>query len=323
MTVGELAALSVIVGLVAAGSRTAFGGQDIARPGVHLSWVRESSAAECPDASIVEEEVAARLADNPFRRAPTQFVEAVVARQAAAFVVTIAMRDRRGHLIANRSLSSVSEDCGSISTAAALIIAILIDPDILTHAPPPPLAAAPRPAALGFGARLAIHVEGASGTLPALAVGLAFEGTVDVARRLAVGLTTASFPEVRARAPNDSVAFGQSSAGLAGCFVATDLPASRARWELCGGISVGLMHIVVSAAMPTNPGQRWNIAAAQMSRLVVPLGGHAILELTAGLEEPFTRRSFVVDGAPAATGTVFQQPALAATGSVGFGLGWR
>ena len=63
--------------------------------GVHLSWVRDGTAAGCPDAAAIEGQVVARLGENPFARAPSQFIEALVARPADAFQVTIAMRGLR------------------------------------------------------------------------------------------------------------------------------------------------------------------------------------------------------------------------------------
>jgi hypothetical protein len=296
-----------------------------ARPGVHLSWVRENSAAECPDAAAIETEVTERLGDNPFRRQPTQFIEAIVARQATAFEVTIAMRDESGRLIGNRSLSSTSEDCRSISTAAALIIAILIDPQVLTRAPPPSEGASTPaiPVSRDIGARLALQAEAAWGTLPRVAFGVGFAGTVDLARRAALGFTAVFLPEVRAGSPNEGFAFGQSSGELVGCFVATDPPAGGPRWELCGGVGLGLLHVVVSTSTPINPGQRWSVAAAQVTRLILPFARQAVVELSAGIEEPFTRRSFFIEQLSPAMNTVFRQPAVAATASAGLGLRWR
>ena len=84
---------------------------------MHLSWVRGDGAGGCPDAAAIEAEVAERLGGNPFARAPTQFIEAVVAQTAEGFQVKIAMRDRVGTLLGSRALTSSPGDCRSISTA--------------------------------------------------------------------------------------------------------------------------------------------------------------------------------------------------------------
>jgi len=99
--------------------------------GVHLSWVRGDGAAGCPDAGFIEAQVAARLGDAPFRRPPTQFVEALVTRPAQTLLVAIAMRGADGALLGSRTLTSAADDCRSVANAAALTIAILIDPDAL------------------------------------------------------------------------------------------------------------------------------------------------------------------------------------------------
>jgi len=97
------------------------GAADPARvlPGVHLSWVRGDGAGICPDAAAIEAEVAERLGSNPFARAPTQFVEAIVTQKPAGFEVGISMRASDGKLLGNRSLTSSPGDCRSIATAAA------------------------------------------------------------------------------------------------------------------------------------------------------------------------------------------------------------
>ncbi|HZL18602.1 MAG TPA: hypothetical protein VFG23_12745, partial [Polyangia bacterium] len=114
--------------------------------GVHLSWVRGDGAAGCPDAGFIEAQVAARLGDAPFRRPPTQFVEALVTRPAQTLLVAIAMRGADGALLGSRTLTSAADDCRSVANAAALTIAILIDPDALLRAAPP--APAPKPLAV-------------------------------------------------------------------------------------------------------------------------------------------------------------------------------
>ena len=113
--------------------------------------MRGDGAGICPDAAAIEAEVAERLGSNPFARAPTQFIEAIVTQKPAGFQVTIAMRAADGKLLGNRALTSSPGDCRSIATAAALTIAILIDPDALARAPapkpPPPPPPPPAPPA--------------------------------------------------------------------------------------------------------------------------------------------------------------------------------
>ena len=121
----------------------------IAQPGVRLSWVRGSSATDCPDASTVETDTVRRLGHNPFAQQPMSFIEAVVTREVESYRVTILMRDAQGKLLGSRVLTSGASDCRPLATAAALTIAILIDPDVVARSSeeaPPPAPAGPPPA---------------------------------------------------------------------------------------------------------------------------------------------------------------------------------
>jgi hypothetical protein len=310
---------------------------DGAAVGVHLSWVRGDGAAGCPDAGFIQAQVAARLGDDPFRRPPTQFIEALVTRPAQTLLVAIAMRGADGELLGSRTLTSAADDCRSVANAAALTIAILIDPDALLRAPPvvtaptPPAVAAPvpppaaAPAAVGPAGRVTIGVLGTSGLLPRAALGAALAATVDLGPWAAVGVTGAFLPERRTAAADDGFAFGLSTGEVDGCFVPLGGGRAGLRGELCAGLSAGILHAVVYVSTPLAPGERWTFAATQLMRLVIPLpfSRAGVLEAGLGLAEPFPRRAFFVEGRPAGMDTVFTQPALAATGFVGLGLRWR
>ena len=305
--------------------------------GVHLSWVRGDGAAGCPDAGFIEAQVAARLGDAPFRRPPTQFVEALVTRPAQTLLVAIAMRGADGALLGSRTLTSAADDCRSVANAAALTIAILIDPDALLRAAPPapapkPLAvttpvpaSAAAPAAGGPAGRVTIGALGTWGLLPRAALGAALAATVDLGPWAAVGVTGAFLPERRTAAPNDGFAFGLSNGEVDGCFVPLGRGRVGLRGELCAGLSAGILHAVVYTSTPLAPGERWSFAATQLMRLVMPLpfSRAGVVEIGAGLAEPFPRRAFFVEGQPSGMDTVFTQPALAATGFLGLGLRWR
>lgn len=298
-------------------------------PGVHLSWVRGDSTGGCPDAAAIEAEVAARLGSNPFARAPTQFIEALVTHRPEGHQVSISMRAADGNLLGNRSLTSTAPDCRSIATAAALTIAILIDPDVLSRAPaatpappPEPEAPAPPPPAGFPPGRVTALVGAGWGLVPGVAPGAGLAATADVSQRAAIGVSTVFFPERRTAAPDDGFAFGLAYAQLVGCFVVTGSTA-RVRWELCGGGAVGVLHAVVFAADPTGPGQRWTFAVAELTRVIIPILGAAAVEIGLEASQPLPRRAFFVEGRPAGMDTVFTQPVSTVTGWLGVGLRWR
>ena len=300
------------------------------RPGVHLSWVRGDGAGICPDAAAIEAEVAERLGSNPFARAPTQFIEAVITQKTEGFQVTIAMRGGEGKLLGSRALTSSPGDCQSIATAAALTIAILIDPDALARAPapkppPPPPAAPPAAGPHVPAGRLTAFAGAGWGLVPGVAPGAGLAATIDTPGPFAISLTAVFYPEQRPDPPNDGFAFGLTYGELAGCWLPlTQLaPAARLRLELCAGATVGVLHAVVFAATPTAPGQRWTFAPAQLTRLIIPIFGGLVVEVAVEATEPLPRRAFFVAGRPAGTETVFAQPAVTLAGWGGIGLRWK
>jgi hypothetical protein len=313
---------------------TLAGAAQAAPVGAHLSWVRDNAASDYPDAAAIQGEVARRLGEDPFRRAPTQFIEAMVTRSGDTYQVTIAMRAADGSLIGNRTLTSAAGDCRSISTAAGLTIAILIDPDALARpvAPPPPPPPSPAPAPppssaapppAGIAGRVTALVAGGWGSLPVLSAGAGLSAVFDVTDHVALGAVATLFPERRTAAPDDGFAFGLSTGGVLACYVPTTTSARDLRWELCAGLTAGVLHAVVYAPEPIDPGQRWYLAATQLTRFIIPVLRLATIE--AGLEasEPFPRHAFFVEGRPAGKDTVFTQPAVAVTASLGVGLRWR
>jgi hypothetical protein len=302
-------------------------------PGVHLSWVRDESASTCPDASHIALQAAARLGDDPFALPPQQFVEAVVSRDARQYRVTITMRDAAGALVGTRTLTSMAPDCGVISRASALTIAILIDPDAWgREAPSAPTA--PRPPAVpelraaseperrpDAGGRIVALAITGTGFSPDITTGPALAGSAYVSPMIAISALVGFFPEHRTTGAVGDFAFGLSYGEIAGCLALPLWGASS--WELCGGLLGGALHIVVYSPEPANPGQRWTVAASERTRLVLPLFGRTVLEIGVGASEPFTRRSFYVAGAPPGMDTVFTQPAVAVAGWAGLGVHWN
>ena len=134
----------------------------------------------------------------------------------------------------------------------------------------------------------------------------------------------ASFPERRAAGANDGFAFGVSYAELLGCLVAAGAGnPGHVRWELCAGVAVGALHVVVNAPNPIDPGQRWHLAAAQLTRVIIPLLRDGFVEIGIEAAEPYRQRAFFVEGRPRGMDTVFTQSPLAMTGFAGAGVRWR
>jgi hypothetical protein len=108
-------------------------------PRVHLSWVRDAEAAEaCPDASQVQADVARRLGYSPFVAGDqnSASIEVLVTHSKTSWQAAAVMRDADGTLRGNRRVDSAAADCHSLAAAAALAIALMIDPEIIVRPPP-------------------------------------------------------------------------------------------------------------------------------------------------------------------------------------------
>lgn len=323
------AALALALPVAARGELPADAGER-SGPGAHLSWVRDQNAASCPDAATVQAEATRRLGHNPFSKRPTQLIEAAVTREAETYRVTIAMRDPEGRLLGSRVLTSTAGDCRSLAAAAALTVAILIDPDALSRsAPEPPVAQAPAPPppptavaapARGSGRVVALGLGG-WGFLPEATLGAGLAATVGVTPSLAAGVAVGFFPEHRSQILGGDFAFGLTYAEALGCFVPRAF--TLVRWEICGGAVLSAIHVVVYAPEPTNPGQRWSVGATELTRLVVPLYRSVVLEIGVGAVQSWPRRAFFIAGRPAGMDTVFAQPGIAVSGWLGAGVGWE
>jgi hypothetical protein len=103
---------------------------------VRLSWVRGEGAEGCAGEPQIAERVKARLGGSPFSASAQRSIEALVARAEKGFRVVIYVRGADGTLAGSREISSEAAGCASIEAASVLAIALAIDPDAGTSAPP-------------------------------------------------------------------------------------------------------------------------------------------------------------------------------------------
>jgi hypothetical protein len=96
---------------------------------VELSWVRGEGAEGCPDARALRAAASSRLGRDPFGVAGAMSIEVVVAREAGTLVARIYARDSTSAQLGSRTLRSEAESCASLAEAAALAIALVIDPE--------------------------------------------------------------------------------------------------------------------------------------------------------------------------------------------------
>lgn len=103
--------------------------------GTALVWVRSDGAQDCVAQDQLMTEVRARLGRDPFREPAQQRIEAAVTRERGLWLARIYEHDPDGRRIGSRVLSSSTMDCRELEAAAALAIALIIDPEASAGTP--------------------------------------------------------------------------------------------------------------------------------------------------------------------------------------------
>jgi hypothetical protein len=177
-----------------------------------LAW---NAPAACPDAQSERDEVRRRVGQLAGDRRTTRVFADIAIRSDASGAFQLSLRTRVGDTTGERDLTG--RDCRQLADAAALVLALLINPDAaLAPVPPPPasppsLPAPPNPAEADPArvAHLAAGIEGALATslLPGVAAGLStrlsfLHGPLEVSLRAGGYFpkeqTTAAYPGARA-----------------------------------------------------------------------------------------------------------------------------
>jgi hypothetical protein len=301
--------------------------------GVHLSWVRAPAASSCPDAAHVEADVTRRLGVSPFSGPPKTSLEVTVSRSDALWKAEIEMRGLDGGSTGSRTVTSEAATCASLTAAAGLAIALMINPDALLAPDPPavtppasePVSPEPKAPVLdvapkrGRTGELALSVVAAARVLPQISAGIEIRGEVAIAPRTYASLSGLFLPEQQASRSDGDVRFGITWATLGPCY----RPVLTSSWELggCASLVVGAMHVVVATPTPDEVGQRFYWGAAAGARLsFIPWPGWDLLVRAEALA-PLNRKTFVIQhDRPSRAATVFAQPAVGALFSAGLGI---
>ena len=165
---------------------------------VRLDYALGAGATACPQRGELSDAVAAELGYLPFNDSATETLEVRIVEQGGSLVAQLTLRDQEGKVVGERELSSAAGDCGELSRALALAVAIAIDP-LRAGAPkqdpapkqvtpepepPPPVVQPPKPApqppppSEPLAVRVAAGGLVALGVAPALAPGLWVHGGV-------------------------------------------------------------------------------------------------------------------------------------------------
>jgi len=93
---------------------------------VRLSWTRAPEAEACPEASVIEADVTARLGANPFRPDAPGSIDVALTRERGEWTALIEDRSDGGAPAGSRVVTSAAESCDSLALAVGLAIALMI-----------------------------------------------------------------------------------------------------------------------------------------------------------------------------------------------------
>lgn len=297
-----------------------------------LAWVRGSGADACPDAPRIARDVSTRLGHDPFSPDADRSIEAVVARELGMLVIRIFVRGPAGQPAGDREISTAAPDCEALADAAALAIALVIDPAArmapAATLPPPPEPTIPpppvpspglRPRSRSWSEAPGVGARGlmARGALPGAALGAALAIDGPSPGRIAWSAGAMFLPETALA--SGEIGFGLTSGWLGACVD----PARRDRLVLtaCAHAHLGVVHAFVldtTAVEPGEPGDLLWAAGEVALRVRLAIAGSFSLETGAQGLVPLVRHRFTLGPRE-----VFRQDPVIAAVFVGLGLRFR
>jgi hypothetical protein len=313
----------VLVAIVAPGDAHA---QAAGADPFSLEW---NAPAGCPDGPAVSASVRELLRARPTAepRSPLH-ARASVVHDAGAWTLRVSTAEDD----AARERVVSGADCGELADAAAVIVALAVDPSLHDRPAPPvslPASRPPGPAALAADApapppasppttpdaRVAVSgaVLGAldAAALPAPAPGLGVEVGVAFGR-LGLAAQGAWFPSQRANVEG-STGGGEVSLLLAGALVRYRLIRAPLELDLSLAFEAGSMHAeAVDVALPSDGRALWLAPGAGL-RAGWPITPNLAAQLGATVLVPVSRERFVVTG----LGDVHGPPAVTVRGTLG------
>jgi hypothetical protein len=328
--------LSFALALVLTGARTVRADSP-PLPQVRLIWVRGEGTDRCNDGASIASRVSQRLGRSVFSDSALARIEGVIEREGAQWRAHLYMRGADGRLEGVRHLTSDAPDCNALDAAAMLAVALTIDPEAALRPLPSPAAAPSSNGSAGDSQQAAAPVVAAAtpvtlnerprredvelsvdaiaslGLLPKTSAGMSLSLGVEVARSTEVTAGALYLPEVHT--DDGNFAFGLTAGWAGACVLPVKAPG--ARLSLCGMGLLGAIHSVVLAFEPTNPGERFWVAAALSARVRVRVAGPVIVDVGGDAIAPVIRDRFLVRNRP---GTVFQEAPIVGTVFAGLGV---
>ena len=300
---------------------------------VRLVYTRSPEAEACPEASVIEADVTARLGESPFRPDAQDSIEVNVERERGEWRALIEEREGGGPPSGSRVVTSSAESCDSLALAVGLAIALMIRARSSVEVAPPPTPVAPTPVAPAIvpapppcpddSSRDERHVAvfanviGAIGILPRAALGASVLGRIPFADEGSIALGMSFLPEQRTSSSLGDFGFGATIGEVAGCYGIH--PARAVRLSACVAALFGALEVAVSDPVPVETGASfWGAASAGLNADFEPAKPfHLLLSVEGAV--PFERYSYEVE-LQGRSETVFTQPRFATIFGAGIGV---
>ncbi|MEO6777244.1 MAG: hypothetical protein ABI467_30225 [Kofleriaceae bacterium] len=269
-----------------------------------LRWIRADGAATCIADRTLAAALNARLG-GPADHGRTRIViDGDIAPGEAGWTAVIRTTDDHGVVLGRRELREQGGDCHAIDDKLVLVIAMIIDPDLLEAAPPRPALAPREPWRFGAGAA----VLAARGLLPGFGFGTAVVALIEPPQAWPIEVGATLWPRDRADAGPGGARLLQLTGGVAVC---PRLGASRiGAISACAGVQAGELRARGFGYTRNELQHEWVADGTLELRLDWRLGRAAGARLGVGAWLPVSRPRFVFHDA--GTDVMVYQPAIVA-----------
>ncbi|MEO8846400.1 MAG: hypothetical protein ABI591_18810 [Kofleriaceae bacterium] len=199
---------------------------------VALHWVQHDGAATCIGDHELAAAVTARLGNAPARGQTRLVIDGEIAPSGSGWTAAIHTADEHGVVLGQRDLHEPAADCRALDDKLVLVIALIIDPELLDEAPAPPaiervVVAAP----WHVGASVAALAS--RGMLPGFGFGTAIAARIEPPWGWPIEISTTLWPYDRANAAPGGATLLQLTGGLAIC------PRLAGPLAVCAGVQAG------------------------------------------------------------------------------------
>lgn len=274
---------------------------------VALRWVQRDGADTCIGDRELAAAVTARLGDGPAHGKTKLVIDGEIAPSDSGWTAAIHTTDEHGVALGQRDLHEPAADCRTLDDKLVLVIALIIDPELLDEAPAPP-AALERVAVIApkrswhVGASVAVLAS--RGMLPGFGFGTAIAARIEPPQIWPIEVSATLWPYDRAKAAPGGARLLQLTGGLAVC------PRLAGPLALCVGAEAGEVR-ARGYGFDRNELQHELLLDGTLAlRLDWQLGTAVGVRIGAGAWVPVSRPKYAVHEGSA--DVVVYQPALAA-----------